>query len=377
MSIKLIHKKLKSVSFFALAALVTLFSIAAASAATYKIGIDVGVNNDHNINWAQVKAAGIQFALLECGYGDDITSQDDPTFLHNIAGCEANGIPYAVYLYSNALNYTGSESIASEISHARRLLSGKKPFCVYIDLEEPSKNPNALSVATRTSFAIQFCDALKNSGYKVGVYSCTNWLNNYIDTTTLRNRGYSIWVADYNSFCSYTKTSYDIWQKTPIGTCPGVSGNVDINYMYTDLTNGGSSGNTSTGHVTYQTYDDVRKAWLPNVTDAQDYAGIYGHDVDCVSANLSSGSISYSVHCKGGYWLPAVTNRSDYAGIYNRPIDGLMMTTNTGKTIHYQVHLRRTGKWLPWVTGYNTGDSNNGYAGIFGQEIDAVRVFLN
>jgi len=347
-----------------------------AFAATLKKGIDVGYSNG-TINWAQVKAAGIQFAILECGYGDDYTSQDDPTFAHNVAGCEANGISYGIYFYSYATNYTGNASIASEISHAKRLLSGKRPFCVYLDLEEPQNNPGALSVATRTNFAIQFCDTLKSAGYKVGVYACTSWLNNHMDATTLRNRGYSIWVADYYSYCSYTKTSYDIWQYTSSGTCPGISGSVDMNYMYNDLTNGGGSGNTSTIHVTYQTFDDVRKSWLPNVTDTQDYAGIYGHDVDCIYTNLSSGSITYRVHYKGGYWLPAVTNRSDYAGMYNYPIDGLMMTTNTGKTIHYRVHLRRTGQWLPWVTGYNTGDTNNGYAGILGQEIDAVQAYLN
>ena len=91
-------------------------------------------------------------------------------------------------------------------------------------------------------------------------------------------------------------------------------------------------------------------------------------------ANLSKGNITYAVHYKGGKWLPEVVNRSDYAGLYNKPIDGLMMKTDTGKTIRYRAHLRRRNAWLPWVTGYNTKDSNNGYAGILGQEIDGIQI---
>ena len=53
-----------------------------------------------------------------------------------------------------------------------------------------------------------------------------------------------------------------------------------------------------------------------------------------------------------------------------------MMTTNTGKTIKYRVHLRRTKEWLPWVTGYNEKDHNNGYAGVLGQEIDAIQIVI-
>ena len=126
--------------------------------------------------------------------------------------------------------------------------------------------------------------------------------------------------------------------------------------------------------VIYQIWDDVKNTWLPNVKNTEDYAGIFGHDVCCVFANLSKGNITYAVHYKGGKWLPEVVNRSDYAGLYNKPIDGLMMKTDTGKTIRYRVHLRRKNTWLPWVTGYSTADSNNGYAGIFGQEIDGIKI---
>lgn len=125
--------------------------------------------------------------------------------------------------------------------------------------------------------------------------------------------------------------------------------------------------------ITYQIWDDVKNKWLPNVVNDTDYAGIYGHDVCCVYANANKGNVYYKVHYKGGKWLPEVRNRTDYAGLYNKPIDAFMIKSDT-KQLKYRVHLRRKNKWLGWVTGYNTNDSNNGYAGIIGQEIDAIQI---
>lgn len=128
--------------------------------------------------------------------------------------------------------------------------------------------------------------------------------------------------------------------------------------------------------VTYQVWDDVKNTWLPNVKNLEDYAGIFGHDVCALFASLSSGNIFYKVHTKGGKWLPEVKNREDYAGLFNKPIDAIAIRTDTGKTVKYAVHLRRSKRWLPFVTGYKTADSNNGYAGILGQEIDAVKIYI-
>lgn len=128
--------------------------------------------------------------------------------------------------------------------------------------------------------------------------------------------------------------------------------------------------------VTYQVWDNVHKKWLPNVENLEDYAGIYSHDICALFASLSKGNITYKVHYKGGAWLPEVTNRDDYAGLFGKVIDGLMMKTDTGKAIHYAVHLRSSNRWLPFVTGYNEDDYDNGYAGILGQSIDAVKIYI-
>lgn len=126
-------------------------------------------------------------------------------------------------------------------------------------------------------------------------------------------------------------------------------------------------------YITYQIWDDVKNAWLPNVTNSNDFAGVFGHDVCCIYANANIGNVYYKVHVKGSNWLPEVMNRNDFAGLYNKPIDGFMIKSNK-VSLKYRVHIRRENRWLGWVTGYNTDDGINGFAGIIGQEIDGIQI---
>ena len=87
------------------------------------------------------------------------------------------------------------------------------------------------------------------------------------------------------------------------------------------------------------------------------------------------GGQSYRVHVKGGSWLPEVTGNDEndsnngYAGIIGREIDAVSIDGG----ITYRAHVLGGG-WLPAVNGYDTEDSNNGYAGVIGKTIDAVMV---
>lgn len=123
--------------------------------------------------------------------------------------------------------------------------------------------------------------------------------------------------------------------------------------------------------VYYQVYTNK---WLPNVKNRDDYAGNYGQSILKVYINSSANNnITYKVHEKGKKWLPEVVNRTDYAG-WDTPIDGIMIKSSL-KDVYYQVHTIN-GNWLPEVSGYNENDSNNGYAGIIGKEIDAIYIRL-
>lgn len=134
--------------------------------------------------------------------------------------------------------------------------------------------------------------------------------------------------------------------------------------------------NTEKYEVIYQVFDGVKKKWLPEVEGKSDYAGNFKNAVSCVRASLSRGNIFYKVHKKGGGWTKEVKNRDGFAGKENEPIDAVAFRTDTGKTLCYAAHEKKSGRWLPTVTGYSEEDGINGYAGNIGREIDAIRVYF-
>ena len=192
--------------------------------AKYK-GIDVSEHNG-KIDWKKVKADGIDFAIIRCGYGMDDPEQDDDYWEYNVSECERLGIPYGVYLYS----YADSTTRASkEADHTLRLLEGHNPqLPVYYDLEETSLE----STSNRTllaNMAKTYCNKIEDAGYVVGVYSNTNWWNNYLTSSVFDQ--WDRWVAQYNYECRY-EGEYTLWQCTSTGKVDGIKGNVDINFMF-------------------------------------------------------------------------------------------------------------------------------------------------
>ena len=195
-------------------------------------GIDVS-SHQGNIDWGVVKSQ-IDFAIIRLGYGDNVERQDDSYFIKNVNGCINNNIPFGVYIYSYALNLGGSESIQSEVDHTKKMLSkiSKKPFCVYIDMEDDSTIK--LGKTMLTNFALEFCKQITQAGYKAGVYANENWFRNYLQVSTIASFGYSIWCAKYSANKPNITSNYDIWQYSDSGHIDGVNGNCDMNYMVKD-----------------------------------------------------------------------------------------------------------------------------------------------
>ena len=83
-------------------------------------------------------------------------------------------------------------------------------------------------------------------------------------------------------------------------------------------------------------------------------------------------TVTYAVKLEDGTVLPEVQNLEDYAGIKGRRIVGIAARADEGE-LKYQVHILGGG-WLPYVTGCNWDDFENGYAGD-GRVIDAIRIY--
>ena len=259
-------------------------------------GIDVSYHND-KIDWKKVKQSEVEYAIVRCGYGTNINSQDDKRWEENIKGCIDNNIPYGAYLYSYA---DSVEKASSEADHAIRLLQGKNlKYPVYYDLEENSIR-NKLSMKEIADIAETFCNKLSAKGYTVGIYANTDWFTNYLTDSRFNN--WTKWVAQYNTTCTY-KGKYDMWQCSSTGSIPGISGKVDLNYSYS------SFGKPTNGN-TNKYYNGLNKIegelyYFENNSINTSYNGLatYNGDTYLVTKGKVDKSQSGLVQCNNEWYL--------------------------------------------------------------------------
>lgn len=174
------------------------------------------------VDYNKVKNSGIDAVIIRAGFGKE-TYQKDSEFETHYRNAKKAGLAVGVYWYSYA--YSVAEA-KQEAKVCLACIKGKTlELPVYYDLEESGQT--RLGMSALTNIAIAFCDAIKASGYRAGVYSNLNWLNNYLDYEKLRNK-YSIWLAQWSSSPS---KACDIWQNADNGRINGINGNVDTDVI--------------------------------------------------------------------------------------------------------------------------------------------------
>lgn len=190
-------------------------------------GIDVSKWQGSKIDWAKVKAAGIDYAILRAGYGSYI-SQKDPTFERNYAECKRLGIPVGVYWYVYAKTLDG---IKQEVKTLLEAIKGKQfEYPIYLDIENEAQA--SMTKAALTQMIETGCTALEQAGYFAGVYTYTSFAS-YMDYAGLAKK-YTMWLADYRKNYNTTLTR-DMHQYTSSGTVTGIGGRVDCNRAYVDF----------------------------------------------------------------------------------------------------------------------------------------------
>lgn len=195
-----------------------------------RTGIDVSKWNK-DIDWAKVKAAGVDFAIIRCGYRGSSSGVlvEDPYFLKNIQGAKANGISVGVYFFTQAVTEVEAVEEASMAVSLCRDYGLEYP--VFIDTEGAGGNGRAdgLGVPERTAVCRAFCETVENAGFDAGVYASRNWW--YHNLTASELSPYTTWLAEYRSAPLYTG-KYQIWQYTSNGSVDGIDGRVDLNVSY-------------------------------------------------------------------------------------------------------------------------------------------------
>lgn len=187
--------------------------------------IDVSVYQG-DIDWAQVKAAGIYAAVIRAGYGRYI-EQEDLKFRQNYTNARDAGMPVGVYWYSYAKT---PEQARQEADICLQVLGDRAlQMPLYMDQEWAST-----PAASRTACAVAFLDRIRerHAGL-VGYYTYTSYFAS-VDVPTIQAHADTIWLADYRQ--NYNQTiPRDMHQYSSSGTVPGISGRVDMNRLYRDF----------------------------------------------------------------------------------------------------------------------------------------------
>lgn len=169
-------------------------------------GVDISAWQE-GIDFAKIKAAGIDFCIIRAGCGKSKDSQLD-TFVKN---CEKHGIKYGFYWYSYALSVDRAKE---EAEKCLEVIKDYKPdYPIYYDIEDKSQITN-LNTRTRTDMVHAFCGVIRAAGYTAGVYANPSWFNYYLYRKELINE-YDIWLAHWTESPdkpSGYKYNQKVWQ---------------------------------------------------------------------------------------------------------------------------------------------------------------------
>lgn len=149
-----------------------------------KLGIDVSKWNQE-INWEAVKDAGVEFAIIRCGYRGATTGAlvIDPRYKENIEGAISAGIPVGVYFFTQAVDEIEAVEEASMV--IRLIEDYDVDYPVFLDSESAGGKGRAdgLDSEERTRAHRAFLQTMESAGYETGVYASRNWLRDRIDMT--------------------------------------------------------------------------------------------------------------------------------------------------------------------------------------------------
>ena len=202
------------------------------------VGIDVS-SHQKQIDWAQVAAAGVDFAMIRVGYrGYTVGSiNQDAYFQYNIENALKNGLEVGVYFFSQAMT---EEEALEEARQTLEWIRGYDiTYPVVFDWEEVSDEDSRTKDAdgkTVTECAQAFCQAVEDAGYIAMTYGSPSKIYaGGLDLAQLQD--YPFWLAHYTT--GWVPTSfryhYHMWQYSSTGSVPGIQGNVDLDLCLTDF----------------------------------------------------------------------------------------------------------------------------------------------
>lgn len=296
-----------------------------------------------NIDFAKVKASGVQGVIIKAG-GSDAGFYKDSMYETNYANAKAVGLHVGAYYYVGANCTTSNDGLADAQRFEKMLIGKQFDLPVYIDVEE---TPTDEKVGT-TDATISFCNYLESKKYFVGIYASD--ISGFKERLQLeRLNKYTLWVARYGSQPQYA-TRWDIWQYSSTGRVNGINGNVDMDDCKRDfpkeIISIGLNGYTKKTKIKYRSHlQEI--GWQDWKTDGE-LSGTTGESrrLEAIQIDFSK-EVYAKAHIEKDGWV-------DYGKITKDTIIG---TEHQSKRLEclclkgdfqYRVHIQGTG-WTCWT----------------------------
>ncbi|MCI8519602.1 MAG: hypothetical protein HFJ51_06070 [Clostridia bacterium] len=192
------------------------------------MGIDVSAHQGV-IDWSQVKASGVDFAMIRVGFRGQTQGSifEDKYFKSNVTGAIKNGIKVGIYFYSTAISE--EEALEEAAWVVNKIAPYNITYPVVYDFEDFGRYRCVdVDGNKATKNALIFLNYVRSSGYEPMMYANKN------DITKKMSRGSfscKFWLAHYTENTDY-KGSFNMWQYTSNGSVPGIKGRVDMDIAY-------------------------------------------------------------------------------------------------------------------------------------------------
>ena len=192
------------------------------------LGIDVS-SFQKEIDWAQVKEAGIEFVMIRVGfrgYGESGVLVEDKYAQANYQGAKEAGLKVGGYFFSQATTPEEAVEEADYVKHLTADWEMDMPFGFDWECHTEEYRTAGVDARTLTDCTKAFCEAM---GGNVILYANPDQSPKEMLWEEVSQ--YGLWLGDYAE-SPENPEMLTMWQYTNEGKVPGIRGNVDVNLYF-------------------------------------------------------------------------------------------------------------------------------------------------
>lgn len=194
------------------------------------LGIDVS-EHQSQIDWQQVKAAGVEFVMIRVGWQGYTKGELFPDTLaqSHYAGARAAGLKVGAYVFSQAI--TPEEGAGNASFLLQQIEGWQIDMPLAINWEHMGDENRTTQVDARmlTDVSKAFCETIARAGHQPLIYFNADLGLGRMHLEELS--AYPFWFAQYSQQLNFPHP-VRMWQYTCTGKVPGIAGDVDMDRYF-------------------------------------------------------------------------------------------------------------------------------------------------